>query len=448
MASYEGPDPVPDRGRPRLDGEPLEVAAHVVGEGGDGGVALARFLAERLEGDRVEVAGEGAAPRRRRDGRGGGGITVQDLADDLFLHPSGGVAEGVPVGEKLVEEDAERPDVAGGRDPLAAELLGRRVARRQEPIGGPGRVPVGPLGVEDLRDPEVEELRHAVGGDEDVPRLQVAVHEEPLMGVVHRGADVAEEGEACRDVEDAPAAVLEDVDAVDVLHDEVGEPLRRGADVQEPRDVRVVEGGKDPALGAEAAEDVVGIEPAAHELDRDVSAEVVGLVRREVDAAHPAAPEEPFDAVRPDPFGVVGGDPVVREFSGLIDHTGRATGRGARADPGLRLIEEPNGRRLVRGEEFADLVTHPGVRLDPLEEGGTFGLGELDRGGEELLDPRPALGRRPGRAHGDDALAEARGTPERSGSPSASSRRSQALAASHARRTVIGESSISAAISS
>src|SRR5690606_40695779 len=61
------------------------------------------------------------------------------------------------------------------------------------------------------------------GRDQDVPRLEVAVDEQPLVRVVDRGADVAEEREARRDVESVPAAVLQDVDAVDVLHDEVRE---------------------------------------------------------------------------------------------------------------------------------------------------------------------------------------------------------------------------------
>ena len=40
--------------------------------------------------------------------------------------------------------------------------------------------------VEQLGDAEVEQLRRAVGGDQDVVRLQVAMHDQVLMRVVHR----------------------------------------------------------------------------------------------------------------------------------------------------------------------------------------------------------------------------------------------------------------------
>ena len=445
MTSHEGADPVAERGRPRLDRQPLEVPAHVVGEGGDRRVALARLLAQRLHRDRVEVAGDRPATLRRRDGGGRRRVALEDLARQLLLRALPRLAEGVPVGEQLVEEDAERPDVARRGHSLAAELLGRGVARREPSLGEARGVPVRLLGVQDLRDPEVEQLRHAGGRDQDVPRLEVAVDEQPLVRVVDRGADVAEEREARRDVESVPAAVLQDVDAVDVLHDEVREPVVRRADVEQARDVRVVERRQDPALGAEAAQHVFGVEPASHELDRDVSAEVGGLVRGQVDATHPAAPEEPLDTVRADAIGEVGVRPP--------------------AQPWRRAIQQAGRRRLVRGEERLDLGAERGVRLRPLEERGPLRRRQFHGLGKERLDSRPAsrrgvrLCRRhryasadpsepPARSGGASSPRSGSATPARSGSASPSSRRSQARAASQARRTVIGETSISAAISS
>ena len=74
---------------------------------------------------------------------------------------------------------------------------------------------------DDLGDPEVEQRRHALGRDEDVAGLQVAVDDEVLVGVLHRGADLAEEPQPVPDREAAVPAVVEQRNALDVLHDEV-----------------------------------------------------------------------------------------------------------------------------------------------------------------------------------------------------------------------------------
>ena len=88
--------------------------------------------------------------------------------------------EQPPAGEHLVEHAAGGEDVAAAVDPLAGDLLRRHVAERAEhdarrrscmPVDAGRRGPLEPL----QREAEVQDLDRAVGREEDVLRLQVAM---------------------------------------------------------------------------------------------------------------------------------------------------------------------------------------------------------------------------------------------------------------------------------
>ena len=85
---------------------------------------------------------------------------------------------------------------------LTGDLLGLvhfGVMRRRP--GAVARACAGELSNQQLRDAEVEQLGRAVGGHEDVGRLDVAMDDQALVRVVDGGADVAEELQACGGVE-------------------------------------------------------------------------------------------------------------------------------------------------------------------------------------------------------------------------------------------------------
>jgi hypothetical protein len=92
------------------------------------------------------------------------------------------VAKGLLEREHLVNHRAHREDVAGGREPVAADLFGGHVHRRaQDELRGGNRVASNVA-----RQPKVEQKRVALL-DHDVGRLEVAVHD--LLGV-HRAERV------------------------------------------------------------------------------------------------------------------------------------------------------------------------------------------------------------------------------------------------------------------
>ena len=109
-------------------------------------------------------------------------VGVQVLADDRDRVVSG---EGRLAGEHLVEQGAERVEVAAGAGGLAERLLGRQVGHRADEgaaaHSGPG-----------LRrgQAEIAEPGAPVVVDPDVRRLQVAVDDAARVGVLERAGDV------------------------------------------------------------------------------------------------------------------------------------------------------------------------------------------------------------------------------------------------------------------
>ena len=155
--------PLGGTGPPRQDRlvveEPPQVLGHRLGRR----VAVARVLLDRLEDDRLQVAGD-ARVDRSRPGR----LDGLDLLGER--HPVGRV-EGRPQHQQLVEGQAQRVEVGPGV-PLAAEPLGGHVAERAQDVAGPGQVVVVDLGQAEVADPD-----DALGVEQEVRRLDVAVED-------------------------------------------------------------------------------------------------------------------------------------------------------------------------------------------------------------------------------------------------------------------------------
>ena len=140
--------------------------------------------------------------------------------------------------QELVQDDAEREDVAAAVHGRSGDLFRRHVVGRSQELAGRRQVRGG-----DLRDAEVGDLDLLVGRDDDVGRLDVAVDDPFAVGVVHRLRDLRDH---VGDLVPGERGLLDQEAlqglALDVLHRDVGD-LRVGvlADVVDRDDVGVRE---------------------------------------------------------------------------------------------------------------------------------------------------------------------------------------------------------------
>src|SRR5207253_9461090 len=105
---------------------------------------------------------------------------------------------------------------------LASHLLRAGVIGRHQSHGGRRLLNAwgGAIGAEQLGDTEVQELRRAVFGDQDVARFDVPMNDQVLMRVLHSRADRAKELEPLLSRELVLIAVNIYRQTLDVFHDE------------------------------------------------------------------------------------------------------------------------------------------------------------------------------------------------------------------------------------
>ena len=190
---------------------------------------------------------------------------------------------GLLAGKHLVGHDAERVDVAAGiRDAPRDEFGGEVGDRAEQGLPG-GRVVVDGPG-----ESEVADLDAAVVGQENVLRLEIAMHDSRFV----RGGEAREHRleDVHRLLTGEPAVVLEQVaqsDAGQVFHDQIGH-IGILALVVDVDHVRVREpGGRAGLLHEPGLERVVVGEVPVHDLDGDPAFEA--QVGREVHGGHATA---------------------------------------------------------------------------------------------------------------------------------------------------------------
>ena len=198
--------------RPRPARFPAQVSPQVGGQLAGRGVPPGRLLGQGLQADGLQVARNAIVDPARRPG-----VLVQELMDDH--HP--GAAKRQLAAQELVEHDAQAVDVAAAVDVMrpAGGLLGAHVRRRADDLavdrhhriglradgqpeidhdrpaqqararlpGGPVHPIAGPVGV----------LHHDIG------RLDVAMDQACVMGVVQGLGDLRDEQGALAEREPA-----------------------------------------------------------------------------------------------------------------------------------------------------------------------------------------------------------------------------------------------------
>ena len=272
-------------------------SAQLLRQGLGRGRALGGPLGEGLA-DHATDADDGGRPGER------GRLLVERRVQDL----DGVLAqEGRPARQHLEQDGAHREQIAPGVEAVAGHLLRSHVARGaehhagvREPAFGRGRAGhVGIAGIAGSREAEVEQL-HAVGREEDVRRLQVAVHDPARVERLERGQHRERDRHRLRHAQRPALQPLAERLAFEQLHRDEELPLVL-ADVVELADVRVVDARRGPGLALEALARGLVSAQRAHRLERDGAVEP--LVARGVDDPHAALAELAGHLVVRDPRG-------------------------------------------------------------------------------------------------------------------------------------------------
>ena len=300
--------------RPRLaeeqsheaEQELVDLVEAVVGAGGDGPFDE---LSEAC-GEVVAEVGDGAV------------FAALHTGEDLHV---GACGDGSFTCEELVEDDAERVDVAAVVEPLAACLFGAHVGEFSAELAGRGSD--GLVGRDG--DAEVDEFGLSVARDEDVGGRDVAVDEAeasallvaPVVDVGEAAADLGddEEGELVREASSAGELGAVDgaeVPAVHMVHgEEEGSVVL--SNIEDGDEVAVREARGDAGLFEEAAgKGRVFCEVGEHALDDELLLPAGGALHAcEVDLAHAAAREEAEEFVASELYGGVGGFQTVNSWT-------------------------------------------------------------------------------------------------------------------------------------
>ncbi len=229
--------------------------------------------------------------------------------------------------------------------------------------------------VEQLGDAEVEQPDVAFAGDQDVGRLEVAMHHQVGVGKLNRFAHREEKAESLREVEVPIVGVAGQRGAGHVLHHQIGLSLVGYSPVQQRGDVGMLEPGQDLSLGSEAAEQVLGVPPGPHQLDGHLLF-VLGIgPPSPIDLAHAPAANDRVDGVGADPgAGRKGADPL----------------DGGRTEEPIGVARAARGQ--VARQDGVDLPAEVGVVATRLVEvGGALGRVEFQGVEEDLLQSIPGV---------------------------------------------------------
>ena len=171
-------------------------------------VTVFRLLLERLRDDGVEIAAQRARVGGTRR------ATHERRLDEPYFVFIGAERTairrvGTAAGEQFEQDDAERVDIRGNRDGLPRELLGRGIGGRERSRADHRLLgPRTRVGLQQPRDAEVQQAHVAAFGDEDVVRLQVAMHDQPRVREGDGTQDVQEQRQLVAQAQALGAAVI------------------------------------------------------------------------------------------------------------------------------------------------------------------------------------------------------------------------------------------------
>jgi len=288
-------------------------------------ITMPRFRRQRSQGDAIEISAQRSPVRA--PGRTIAGRARRGRPDGVLGTAGGRRSWRARIGQQFVQHDAECVDIGCRRYRAAAELLGRRVVRREQACGGlrlcrlVGRC-------QHLGDAEVEQFRSAVRADQDVRRFQIAVHDKILVRVLHRATDLQKQLQARAQAEVPLTRVLRDRNAVDIIHHQVRRTVGGNAAVDQTSDIRMLQPRQNLPLLAKALHQARS--RIRQLLDRDALFELTVVALGQPDLAHAAA----ADLAKRAPLA---------ELGQRIDAYGRSV-HGGSNQRGRSLHEFPSAR--------------------------------------------------------------------------------------------------------
>ncbi len=294
------PGALPRPHRPRHDRPALHKAVQILGQGRGAAVAPARFLFEALEANRLQVARQLRLQTARRH-RLLRPYLLQRLQQARRL-------ERRPARQALVQNGPQGVHVRRRADVLVAagRLFRRHVARRPQDGAGCGLrcrrfVRTGQL----LCQAEVGNQWGAVGGQEDVGRLEVPVHDPLRMRRVNGACQSLRQLGRLPYRQSRARELVREAAAVGKLSREI-RPAVMLADGQHAHDLGMAQPRQRLAFGAEALQPVAaGVSAGVQHFQGDDAPGPI-LPGREHDA-HAAVAQDAQDAVGTDPAQFVGG---------------------------------------------------------------------------------------------------------------------------------------------
>ncbi len=282
----------------RLHRDPVEITRELTSQGRSVRLPELRRLRRTLTLQRAQPR-----TRFRR-------LVLADLATDLVEPGSSQLPrlEGQRTHQQLVEHHAERVHVGPRVHVLSGHLrlfrthvLGRADQHahlgEQGLLGQPVLDRLGHTEVDDLGRRLAVLIRH-----QHVGRLQVAVDDRLLVGVLNAVADLLEQLQTLLRGQAVAVAVLGDRHALHVLHGEVGPAALGRPGVEHLGHARMVHHRQRLPLGLEAGHDLLGVHAVLDDLERDLASHRLGLLG-EVDHAHAAFAETLQDAIGANSLG-------------------------------------------------------------------------------------------------------------------------------------------------
>ena len=389
VADHEFSQAAPGGRGAGLDGPSGQPASQIVTQRRCGGVSLTRVERHRPQQHGFEVAlqhpgeaswcggtGERDAVGEHRSTR----RTHLAIGDHPLVLRRRGPLDRIRrrPGERFVEDDRQGVDVRTHTQAFARDLLRAGITRGQRASCRTDRgiVAVGGRVVHQRGHTEIEQLRLTPGIDEDVGGLDVTMHDQRRVGVLHRLEDLHEQGHTRPDIEALFVAETLEIHALDMLDGEERASPLIDARVVEPGDVRVIEAAQDVALALHAGGEP--LRPAeARQLQGELALQLAIDALREPDGPLPAPTDQIDDAIGADLIARLG---VTLGGRGC-GHPRQGVEESLGLDPGLpgQQIAQRRLQRLMLGGQ-------------PLEPSGPARRLQAERLIKEPIDDRPLRG--------------------------------------------------------